>query len=330
MIMKKLKIAFFADVLIKNFDGAIRTIYQILERLPEDEFELKVFCGVPPDHDFPYPVYSITSITLPINKNYKMALPHLNKINLKRELDNFCPDIIHISTPSLLGNFALNYAKKNDIKVSTIYHTHFISYVDFYLRKARFLIKPTKLLLGKTLDSFYTNCDIIFTPTKEMINHLKSIGVREKQLVFWPRGIDKSIFSPTKRNPAELQKITANHDPKVIFASRLVWEKNLDTLINIYHALKSTTPNINFIVCGDGVAKKALESKMPDACFTGTIPQERLATLLASSDVFVFPSISETYGNVVAEAMSCGTPCVIANGGGSREFINNGGERIFG
>ncbi len=322
--MNKIKIAFFADVLIKNYDGAIRTMYHIIDRMPQDRFELKAFCGDPPNHDFPHAVFKVKTITLPFNKNYKMAIPIFDKAKLVQALDAYAPDVIHISTPSPLGFFALQYAKRKGIKVSTIYHTHFVSYVDYYLESIKGLVNPAKQLLNKKLGQFYNQCDRVFIPTKEMRTHLKAIGIKEDQLVLWPRGIDKTIFNPLQRDKDWLANQIGNKKPNILFASRLVWEKNLKTLVEVYRHYESLDAPYNFIICGDGVAFNALKEMMPNAFFIGKVQQKTLAKYFASSDVFLFPSISETYGNVVTEAMACGLPCVIANGGGSKSFIRHG------
>lgn len=121
-----------------------------------------------------------------------------------------------------------------------------------------------------------------------------------------------------------MQTLTGNNFPNILFASRLVWEKNLDTLFRIYDCLQSKNLQSNFIIAGDGVARNFCESRMRKAIFTGKVDHETLAELYASSDVFVFPSVSESYGNVVIEAMASGLPCVIADGGGSKDFIEQG------
>ncbi|MBK8670809.1 MAG: glycosyltransferase, partial [Saprospiraceae bacterium] len=108
------------------------------------------------------------------------------------------------------------------------------------------------------------------------------------------------------------------------FASRLVWEKNLKTLVKIYENAKRQKLPLNFIIAGDGMASDSLMKMMPEALFLGHVHHEELSSIYASCDVFVFTSISETYGNVVAEAMASGLPCVIANGGGSAHFVENG------
>jgi glycosyltransferase involved in cell wall biosynthesis len=121
-----------------------------------------------------------------------------------------------------------------------------------------------------------------------------------------------------------MNSITQNTNKNILFASRLVWEKNLETLIRIYQLCTSKNLPYNFIIAGDGVASDELKEKMPDAFFLGHQNHESLAVLYASCDVFLFTSISETFGNVVIEAQASGLPVVIANGGGSAGLVDHG------
>jgi glycosyltransferase involved in cell wall biosynthesis len=263
-------------------------------------------------------------VTLPINSSYTMAMPSLVKKATKMKLKSFDPDVIHIATPSLLGNFALKYAGKRDIPVISIYHTHFISYIDYYLKHTPFLISKAKQLIAESQRTFYNKCNQIYIPADTIINELKAIGVEETRMKLWKRGIDTSLFSPLQKDQDLIHQMTGNRHPTIVFASRLVWEKNLETLFRIYDKIQSLGIEVNFLVIGTGVAKKACELKMKNAIFTGKVNHQILSVLYASATVFLFPSVSETYGNVVLEAMASGLPCVIADGGGSADLISHG------
>lgn len=121
-----------------------------------------------------------------------------------------------------------------------------------------------------------------------------------------------------------MKEITGNDLPNILFVSRLVWEKNLRTLFKIYQLIQLSEIACNFIIVGDGAARKDCEQEMKGAIFMGQLNHETLSIIYASSSIFVFPSVSETYGNVVLEAMASGIPCVIADGGGSKDLIVNG------
>jgi glycosyltransferase involved in cell wall biosynthesis len=321
---RKTKVAFFADILVKNFDGASRTIFQIIERIPTDEFEFMFFCGLPPEDDIGHEVMKIPTISIPFNSTYKLAIPMLSWFSMRKKLKAFKPDVIHIASPSPLGDFAFQFKRRRNIPVITIYHTHFLSYLDYYLRTIPFLISPAKSTVAFGQRLFYDQSDLMYIPTQQMVDELIGFGFDTGKMKIWQRGINHSLFNPVKRDLSVIKAVTGNDKPNIIFASRLVWEKNLGTLIKIYRESKKNGDKYNFIVAGDGVAKEVLEEKMPDAYMLGKIDHEKLAILYASADVFLFPSVSETYGNVVVEAMASGCPCVIAKGGGSQSLVRHG------
>lgn len=323
-ISNTIRIAFFADILIEDADGASRTMFQLIRRIPANQYKILFICGTGPEELLGYEVMRLPAVRLPINKDYKMAIPGLAKDKIRKKLEAFKPHIIHITTPSLLGQFALLYGKKHLLPVVTMYHTHFISYIDYYLRYAPFLIQLVKTRASHAQRAFYNSCSIIYIPSKTIAGELIKIGIEASKCVIWKRGIDASMFTSAKRDLAYIRSLTGNWKPNILFASRLVWEKNLQTLIHIYKIAETQGAPYNFIIAGDGIAAKACKAEMKNAIFLGNLSHPELARLYASSDIFLFPSVSETFGNVVAEAMASGLPCVIADGGGSRDFIEDG------
>ncbi len=322
--MPKIKVVFFAEILIEDFDGASRTMFQLLKRIPADRFEFLFICGVGPEEIYGFDCLRLPTVTLPMNSTYRMAVPLLGKRKLREKLAAFAPQVVHIATPSLLGEYALDYARQAQLPVISIYHTHFISYIDYYFRRLPVLIPFIKSKVVVSQRKFYNRCDLIYVPAEAIAAELVDMGVESARMKIWKRGIDTRLFSPEKRNAGRMRELTGNDRPTILFASRLVWEKNLETLIHVYEQCQAKNLPYNFLVAGDGVARKAVESRMPQAVFLGTVDHERLAELYASADVFLFPSISESYGNVVLEAMASGLPCVIAEGGGSQNFVEQG------
>ncbi|MEO3402643.1 glycosyltransferase family 1 protein [Mucilaginibacter sp. CAU 1740] len=322
--MKKIKVAFFAEILIEDFDGAVRTMYQIIKRIDRRIFEFLFVYGAGPDDMLGFPSLKVPALTLPINTGYTMAIPALVTSELKEEIDKFAPDIVHIATPSLLGTFALKYATQRLLPVISIYHTHFISYIDYYLKHTPFLIGKVKQMMCDSHRTFYNQCDQVYVPSNSMKNELTDMGVDIYRMKLWQRGMDTRLFSPANKNLKALEKLTGNDNPTILFASRLVWEKNLETLFEIYEAMQEKHPEVNFLIAGDGIARKACEARMKNAVFVGKVDHQTLSVLYASSTLFVFPSVSEAYGNVVLEAMASGLPCIIADGGGSKDFIEQG------
>jgi glycosyltransferase involved in cell wall biosynthesis len=322
--MARIKVAFFAEILIEDFDGASRTMFQLLRRIPTDQFEFLFICGVGADTLFGYDCITLPTLTIPFNKRYKMAVPALAKRKTMRQLQVFAPDVVHIATPSWLGSFALDYAAQYSKPVISIYHTHFISYVDYYLRSLPVLIRPIKAQIARFQRDFYNRCDTIYIPSESIASELIAGGLESSRVTIWKRGIDLTLFSPLKKNLVQMREQTQSGLPIILFASRLVWEKNIETLIKTYELAQQRGTAAIFVVVGDGTAKEDCQRRMPKAVFLGNLDHQTLAKIYASADVFLFPSISESYGNVVLEAMASGLPCVIADGGGSRDFVEEG------
>jgi glycosyltransferase involved in cell wall biosynthesis len=194
----------------------------------------------------------------------------------------------------------------------------------YYFKKVPFLIKASESLITNLYRKFYTRCDLVYVPTDFMIKELVGYGVSQKLLKQWHRGLDTKLFHPGRKDEAYIRSITGNEKPCLLYASRIVWEKNIETLFDIYDEAEAQQLNVNFIVAGNGVGESEARERMKKAFFMGHLDQEHLGKLYASADIFVFPSISETYGNVVMEATASGCIPVIARGGGSQVLVEDG------
>ncbi|MCU0846909.1 MAG: glycosyltransferase family 1 protein [Spirochaetes bacterium] len=322
---KKIKVALFTDVLRENLDGVTHTLYNIIERIPEDRFEYLFITPYPPSEkiNLPFPVYTCTYIKFPLYDAYPFALPFFNP-GLKKVLDSFSPDIIHFTGPTLLGRYAVKYAESRNIPLTSTYHTHFLAYVDYYFKNIPGLRRLMKYLANRIMKFHYNRCDITFVPTSPIRDELIKSGIDEKRLLIWGRGIDLHEFNPKFRNDSYINKLSGKGIKRILFVSRLVWEKEVNTLIGIYEQLAKTRNDVRMIITGDGPEKEYMEKKMPGAIFTGKLTNRELARVYASCDIFVFPSITETFGNVVLEAMASGLAVVAADKGGPKGIIKDG------
>lgn len=322
--MEKIRVAFFADVLEEDFDGVSVTLHQILNRVPKDYFEFLVITPHPPKNrkNVPFDIYVCNWIPIPVNKGYRLAIPRLDA-GLKGRLNRFKPDLIHFSTPSLLGVYALKYGNKRNIPVVTIYHTHYATYVDYYIRVPKassYLQEP----VIKGLMGIYSKCALTFAPTEEMRDFLVNSGVPKESLRILKRGVEPLRFSPLKANGSFRKDYNLEGKRVILFVSRLVKEKETDTVVAVYNMFKETRDDVQFVITGDGPDKENMEAAMPDAIFTGKQTGDTLAQIYASSDVFIFPSVTETFGNVVLESLASGTPVVAAKAGGPVNIVEDG------
>ncbi|HCD51128.1 MAG TPA: glycosyltransferase family 1 protein, partial [Balneolaceae bacterium] len=254
---------------------------------------------------------------VPGRKEYRIAT-HFSRAAKKRFVE-FNPTLVHIATPDGLGIGALRYAKKKDLPLVTSYHTHFLSYTKYY----SFYLAPVKPFFEWMMLWFYQQFIHTYVPTPSMIDELKNLGL-EANMKIWARGIDTELFSPEKRDMEWRRKAGFKDDEIVVtFVSRLVWEKELGTFIESVKRLQAKNPKVRALVVGDGPAKEEAQKKLPQGYFTGFCKGEDLARAYASADVFLFPSHTETFGNVTLEAMASGLPCLVADAIGSKSLVDH-------
>ncbi|WP_258104786.1 glycosyltransferase family 1 protein [Marinoscillum sp. MHG1-6] len=321
---KKIRIAFFADILEENFDGVTHTLYHIVRHAPRDRFDFVFVTPHPPkkETNFPFSVIISPGIKLPLYKEYMFALPFLRK-SIERKLDRFDPHIIHFTTPSLLGVYALRYGKKKNIPVITTYHSHFPSYIEYYFRYIPFAYNIIFPLIKKPL-WLYPQCDLTLAPSMEMKEFLMENDVEESKIRFWKRGVDRNKFHQRFRREEWKKEHGITEEKTVLFVSRLVKEKEVFTLAKVYRLFQERNLKVRFVVVGQGPAGQKLKEKMPNAVFLGKQTGQNLSEAFASCDIFMFPSITETFGNVVLEALSSGLPVVTAQAGGPKDIVQDG------
>ena len=316
----KKKIVLFADVLEENFDGVSVTLHKILRNIPRDRFEVLIITPHPPREtdSIDFQIITCKYLKVPAQKGYRMGVP--NK-DLKRAIDAFQPDLIHFTSPSLLGKFAIRYGKRNHIPVICIYHTHFPAYLKYYIgRVGDFILGPA---IKYMVMWYYRNADLTLVPTKPIRKDLRRLGVPKDKMKVWGRAIEPGSYHPEFRDENLFDLFVPKENKKVLFVSRLIKEKDMPAMVKIYKRVRKNNKKITFVITGDGPKRDWLENKMRKAVFTGKKTGEDLARIYASSDLFLFPSSSETFGNVVIEAMASGLPVISADAGGPSELVKN-------
>jgi glycosyltransferase involved in cell wall biosynthesis len=211
----------------------------------------------------------------------------------------------------------LKYARRRKIKVVASYHTHFVSYLTYY----GFHKKLEDVGWGY-LRWFYNQFDRIFVPSASVAWELESHGF--KRIELWQRGVNLKDFSRSFRDEKLRESIGAQNKPVLVFVGRLVKEKDLDDLVAANRLLRKKNYDYKLVIVGDGPMRAELEQKLPDAVFPGFLKGRDLSRWYSSADIFVFPSTTETFGNVILEAFASGLPAIVANKGGVVDLISDG------
>ena len=251
-------------------------------------------------------------IPIPRYDGLKIGLPDkgglLQLWRLKR------PDIVHIVTEGPLGWSALAAAVELKLPVSTGFHTNFHSYSKHY--GMGFLNKPIATYLRK----FHNRALATLVPTEGLRKELDSNGFENLHVV--SRGVDTRLFSPLRRSLEMRQAWGAGeHGIVAMYVGRMAPEKNLPLAVRAFLAMHERNPQVQLVMVGDGPARASLAGRNPDVVFAGTRSGEDLATHYASADVFLFPSLTETFGNVTLEAMASGLAVVAYEYAGARQCM---------
>jgi glycosyltransferase involved in cell wall biosynthesis len=240
-------------------------------------------------------------VPIPRYPALKMGLPA--KQALTRLWSTKRPDLVHLVTEGPLGWSALQAAIKLRLPVCSDFHTNFHAYSRYYG------IGWLKTPIAAYLRKFHNRTHCTMVPTGTMRDELVEMGFRNLRVV--ARGVDIGLFDPKRRSDTLRENWGAGpSDPVVLYVGRLAPEKNLSALVAAFEAIRARSPNARFVLVGDGPERGSLAARHPDYIFAGLRVGEDLATHYASGDIFLFPSLTETYGNVTVEAMASGLAVV--------------------
>ncbi|WP_147819819.1 glycosyltransferase [Salidesulfovibrio onnuriiensis] len=312
---RPLKMAHFTDT-FDEVNGVAKTIRQQLELVDRHEKQMiAITCGskqrLPSQRDFE-PVgrfhlseYEEISLCYP---------PFLDMLEYCFEEEFDC---ILAATPGPVGLAALAISRILRIPFHGTYHTAFPQYV-------RAFTEDTALEDGcwRFMTWFYNQMQVIYAPSEATKLELAERGIDPEKIITYPRGVDVDRFHPSKRNGFYLNYATGT-GKKLLYVGRVSLEKGLDHLATAYRMLSKIRPDLTLVVVGDGPYLDEMRKSLrgTNTVFTGLLTGDRLAAAYASSDLFVFPSATDTFGNVVLEAQASGLPCIVTDQGGPCENI---------
>ncbi|MEH7331642.1 glycosyltransferase family 1 protein [Neobacillus drentensis] len=312
-----MRIAIFTDTFHPDINGVARTLKHFTNYLDEQNITYKVFAPDSRSNEYiSANIRRFKSFSFFLYPECRLAFPNLFRI--KTELEDFSPDIIHVATPFNMGLCGVYLAKKLNIPLVGSYHTDFDYYLRFY--DLQFLSK----FVWKYMKWFHKPFKKLFVPSNETLTQLKRHGFTKLEI--WPGGVDCQLFHPyyEKQTIREEWGITKKY--LLTYVGRIAPEKDVKTLLAVAKALPTEMhEQLQWYVVGDGPLREELQKDAPsNMTFTGFLTGERLAEIYSASDLFVFPSPTETFGNVVIEALASGTPVITANSGGVKNIIKSG------
>jgi glycosyltransferase involved in cell wall biosynthesis len=313
------KRAWFTDTL-EDVNGVANTIKRLTAAVVANGHDLVVITsrdvtevtGIPlqnfvPIGEFELPEYELQKLSFP---------PVLQMIDyIQRE--GFTELII--STPGPVGLTALLAAKVLGLRTSGIYHTDFPQYVRI-LTDDNFL----ETLTWNYMKWFYEQLDQLYVNSESYRRAWIDRGIAAERIAILPRGLDTVLFNPQRRDPQFWVRRGAPAGALVLlYVGRLSKEKDLDVIVQTYRRLREEAGERSHILAfvGDGPYRTELAAVLPDAIFTGTLSGQELARAFASADVFLFPSTTDTFGNVILEAQASGLPCIVSDQGGPKDLV---------
>jgi glycosyltransferase involved in cell wall biosynthesis len=256
------------------------------------------------------------SLTVPFYRELHLPIPPFGAVH--RAIDRFRPDLVHIATEAMLGWSVLRRSIRRNIPVVSSFHTNFDQYSDHYR------VGWARGTIWRYMRWFHNQTAETYVPSRTTIASLESKGF--ERLVLWPRGVDGGVFRPDRPGRWEVRhKLGWGPDAFVIgYVSRIAPEKNVDYLAAALEIVAAERPNIRALLVGDGPSRAELESRLGRfGRFAGYQTGEALADHYAACDLFAFSSLTETFGNVVLEAMSSGLPVVGLRAGGVADVVRD-------
>ena len=313
-----LRVALFSGNYNYVRDGANQALNRLVGYLLRQGVQVRVYSptvehpAFPPTGD----LVGVPSVPIPGRSEYRLPLALSAKA--RHDLEQFNPNLVHVSSPDIVGHRAVTWARKRKVAVVASVHTRFDTYLAYYHLQA---LEP---LARDIMRRFYHRCEVVLAPAESTAAILRAQRMN-RDIWMWARGIDRDQFNPGRRDMGWRRSLGIGDDEMVIaFLGRVVMEKGLDVFSDAIHALRPLGIKHRVLVIGEGPARPWFEEQLPNAIFLGQQTGSDLARALASTDVFLNPSITEAFGNVTLEAMACSLPVIAAESTGATNLVRSG------
>ena len=315
---KDLRLALFSGNYNYVRDGANQALNRLAGYLLRQGAKVRVYSATTdtPAFEPTGDLVSLPSVPIPARPEYRLTtgLPDY----VRKDLAEFAPNILQISSPDIAAHRAVTWARQRNVPVIGSIHTRFETYLAYYNLQ---FVEP---LLRVMLRRLYRRCDALIVPARSTASVLHAQRMND-HIYLWGRGVDREQFNPGRRDMGWRQSIgIADDELVVMFLGRLVLEKGLDIFAATVDELRRRGIRHRALVIGEGPARAMFENEMPTGIFIGHLVGDELARAVASSDVFLNPSVTEAFGNVTLEAMACALPVVAAAATGTTSMVRDG------
>jgi glycosyltransferase involved in cell wall biosynthesis len=314
------KITFVTETFPPEINGVAMTVGHLVQELVARGHSLTVVR--PERSDLPSPVFAynfrevlVRGFPIPGYPLLRMGFPAAGRLRDRWQRDQ--PDLVHVVTEGPLGASAIRAARSLGLTITSSFHTNFHAYSRHYgvslLKRAA--LSWLRRVHNRTLRTF--------APTIELCDELRGLGFAGVQVL--SRGVDTDQFSPVHRSDTLRASWGADpEDPVVLHAGRMAAEKNYPLLLQAFAAMRAVNPRCRFVLVGDGPLRAWLQREHPEFNFGGMMSRDQLAQQYASADIFIHPSLTETFGNVLTEAMASGLAVAAFDYAAARQFVRNG------
>lgn len=314
---RPMRIALFTGNYNYVREGANQALNRAVSHVERNGHQVRVYSPVTrtPAFEPAGTLVPVRSIALPVRSEFRLGLGLPRAV--RRDLIAFAPDLVHVSTPDISGMRAQSFARRRNLPVVASLHTRFEAYLEHYgLGKAR---PAAEALLRR----FYRRSDHILVPTDDLRSAMiETVG--HERVSVWSRGVDRELFDPARRDTDWRRRHGwGDGDPVVLFFGRLVREKGVDAFIAAIRRLQGQGHRVGTLIVGEGPDRRRFKA-LPGAVLTGHLDGVELARAVASADILLHTSRTETFGNVLLEAMASGLAVVSADVPSARMLLDQG------
>ena len=312
-----LRIALFSGNYNYVRDGANQALNRLVGYLLRQGAKVRVYAPIVANPAFEPTGEMVGLKSVPIPRRREYRIPIGLGAEVRRDLEAFGPNLVHISSPDVAAHRAVSWARARNIATVASVHTRFETYLSYY--HIQFLEPALRSMLRR----LYRRCDAILAPAESTAAVLRAQRM-SRDIHIWSRGVDREQFNPERRDLGWRQGLGISDDElAVLFLGRLVLEKGLEDFAGALDVLHSRGVAHHALVIGEGPARAWFQERMPQGVFVGHLVGAELARAVASADVFLNPSVTEAFGNVTQEAMACALPVIAAEATGTTSLVRH-------